>query len=216
MRKLVALLLVVTPVIADEVVRKVLDVKYVSLGQVENLAKTFGVSSSRIGNSVAVFGGQGAVEAVELALKKIDVPPIDVELTGYLVAASKQGAQGGALPEALAPVVQQLRGLMAYKDFRLIDTLRLRTSCGGGRPQNEGVTPDGFTYALEIGSLQCSASKDEPIHVENLFLSIGKPGSVSVRLSSNLDIKEGQQVVVGKAGFGEGPLILVLSARRMQ
>jgi hypothetical protein len=217
MRKLIALLaLLAGTAFADEGVRKVLEVKYVSLGQVENLAKTFGVASTRIGNSVAVSGSSGAVEAVEFALKKVDVPPVDVELTGYMVAASKQSAQGGDLPEVLAPVVQQLRGLLAYKDFRLIDTLRLRANCDGSRAVNDGGTPDGFAYSFSIGALRCAASKDEPIHVEALWLSIGKPGSAGVRLSSNVDINEGQQVVVGKAGFADGALILVVSARRMQ
>ncbi len=212
MRKCIALLiLAVAPVLADEPVRKVLDVKYVDIGQVEKLALTFGLMSTRVGSSVAVSGTSGAVEAVELALKKLDVPPTDVELTGYMIAASKENTQGAELPAVLAPVVQQLRALLAYKEFRLIDTFRVRTSCGGFNASTRGVTPDALQYQFGVGNVQCSGSKDEPIHLQGLFLMASKPGNL-VKLSTTLHIKEGQQIVVGKAGLPEGPLILVLTA----
>src|SRR5579863_3515891 len=93
MKKILAIgLLALAPIgWAQEFVRKVIPVKYANMYQVTELVKVFGANCVQIGDSIAVNGHSDAVDAIEAALKKIDVPPPvapDVELTAYLIGAS--------------------------------------------------------------------------------------------------------------------------------
>ena len=73
------------------------------------------------------------ISAIEDAIKRLDVqspPGRNAELTAYVLLASDQAAVVNALPASLEPVAAQLRNVLAYKNFQLLDTLIARGSDG--------------------------------------------------------------------------------------
>ena len=202
---------------AQEIVRKVIPVKYARLEQVFELVKVFDANGIMIGDSIAVRGRPEAVDAIEAALKKIDVPPPEVELTAYLIGASSgpPAAAQAPLPVGLEPVVKQLRGVFAYRDYRVMESFVMRVRSGNGG-NNDGTIPDNGSYWFKFGSLTSTAiSNGHSIRVNGLHLALNAanhPASSS-SIDTDIDIGEGQKVVVGKTSLPNSAVILVLSAR---
>ncbi len=204
---------------AQEIVRKVIPVKYANMYQVTELVKVFDAASVQIGDSIAVRGRPEAVEAIEAALKKIDVPPPvapDVELTVYLIEALSAGAHavpaGAPFPAGLEPVVKQLRGVFAYRDYRVMESfvMRVRSGTGGS---NNGAIGDNGHYSLHFASLTSTEKPNgHSIRVSGLGLGL-EAGMSSSQIQTDIDIGEGQKAVVGKTSLPNLAVILVLSAR---
>src|SRR5206468_6983974 len=70
--------------------------------------------------------------AIEDAIKRLDVPTLSksAELTVYVLMASDRldPAMPNSLPSTLQPVVNQLKNVLSYKGFQLLDTLFARGS----------------------------------------------------------------------------------------
>ena len=61
--------------------------------------------------------------AVEEAIKNLDVPAPpakSIDLTAYLLVASRKSTEGANLPSELQEVVKQLKGVLNYQGFRLL------------------------------------------------------------------------------------------------
>src|SRR5262249_34342402 len=79
-------------------------------------------------NAIAVHGPAASLTAVEEVIKRFDVPanaPKNVELTIYMLLGAAAG-EADSVPAAIRPAVDQLRNVMAYKSYRVIDTLIAR------------------------------------------------------------------------------------------
>lgn len=201
---------------AQEFVRKVIPVKYANLNQVTELVKVFGANCVQIGDSIAVNGHSDAVDAIEAALKKIDVPPPaepDVELTAYLIGASSDTtAAETQFPPSLEPVVKQLRGVFTYRDYRVMESFVMRVRSGTGGTDNGAIKEVG-AYRLQFRSLSSTEKPNgHSIHINALRLELETNHSSS-SIQTDIDIGEGQKVVVGKTSLPNSAVILVLSAR---
>jgi len=169
------------------------------------------------------------MSAVEEVVRRLDVPipaPVNVELTVYLLQASQQPAPDSAAPSELQPTIKQLKGAFAYQGFRVLDTLIVR-SRAGQVAETTGVLSFGKD---ETGDYQFSCqpslvSEDNTrlIRLDKLRLGARIPfnlpgggrSSRQVVINVDVDVREGQKVVVGKTGL-EGPekaLILVVSGK---
>ena len=69
--------------------------------------------------NIALHGPAELVDAMEAAIKKMDVPTRNIELTFHMLLASPQG-DSGAIPPHLAGVVQQLRTVFGSKAIRVV------------------------------------------------------------------------------------------------
>jgi hypothetical protein len=195
---------------------------------------------------LAVNTTADAMAAVEDAIKRLDVPsaaPQNVDLTAYFLVGSNDGAASGPIPKDLESVVVQLRNAFTYKNYRLLDVLTLRartgreaqTSSTSGsvtigsnsqpvttqfRLQSVTISPDGSIridglragsrVPVATGTSQPGAGAVNPlVNTQFTYQEIG--------INTDLDIKEGQKVVVGKMGLGQNEaLFLVLTARLAQ
>jgi len=83
--------------------------------------------------NIALHGPAELVDAMEAAIKKMDVPTRNIELTFHMLLASPQG-DSGAIPPDLAGVVQQLRTVFGSKAIRVLETAAIRAR--EGRPVN--------------------------------------------------------------------------------
>ena len=169
------------------------------------------------------------IPAIVQVVERFDQPapapptPVGVELTTYIVLASTSGVGGRPLPGALDPVVEQLRPILQYDSFSLLDTVISR-GVDGGRiavtgimPVIDGLQPINPVYEMR-GRLFVRPGTDDRnvVRVDDLgfeakiYLEEIAP---NVQIGTSIDIADGQQAVVGKATVDESALILVMSVR---
>jgi hypothetical protein len=173
--------------------------------------------------------------------------PQNIELTGYLLTGTDaEGVASPALPKELDSVVTQLKSAFAYKSYKLADVMTLRgrtgqgqvSTSGSGGSVNIGGASEPIINQFRINGL--SVSPDGAIHLERLSLSSRVPvatgsfGSTSggsgvsplvntqftyqdIGINTDLDVKEGQKVVVGKMAMNPTEaMFLVLTAHVAQ
>jgi hypothetical protein len=208
---------------------KLFILKYADPNRLQNLLGILGAnaSASESLHAVAVSARARDMPAIEDAIKRLDVPtptPPDVELTAYLITGSDAPATGsGGLPKELDPVMTQLKNAFPFKSYHLMDTLSLRTRSGDGGNTKSILQPEGSQVPvydeLNIGS--ATVNPDESgVRVDKLRASIrmniGTPPNTQfgdLGLNADVDVKEGQKVVVGRLSMGhDQALFLVLTA----
>lgn len=213
-------------------VRKLIQLRYVNAGQVGNLLRNYlggrqwSMEADERLHVIAVRGTPEMVTTLEEAVKKLDVPPLDFELTVYLISTTAQA--GDQLPEALASTAKQLHGVFNYKGYQLLDSFVLRGRDGQGL-NGSGGSADGTlknaTYSFRYNRASVLDGTPKIVNLQNLSLQIRTPSGYhnekgqieykSTGLNSDVDIRDGQKVVVGKSDVsnGESPLILVVTAK---
>jgi hypothetical protein len=183
------------------------------------------------------------MRAAEELIKRFDVPRAapavgssDIELTFYILTAAHQGAAGEALPADLDSVARQLKNAFGYTDIRLLESGLLRAAEKRFALINGRITSPnskfpgvsgGYTFsvkAIGVGPGQ----KGRVLHLDELHFVMNVPermlkdkdgqpyvGHAHIELRSDLDIREGQKIVVGKtkAEGMDGAVFLVLTAR---
>jgi hypothetical protein len=205
---------------------RIFPVKYVDLIQLNTAlsmfrAKTMASPDLRV---ISVRAPKEIMPAIEDAIKRLDVPQprSEAELTIYVVVGSDQPELPSAIPSNLNAVVNQLRGVLAYKGYRLLDTLITRgtgypwgafsggeTTLSGALVISETVKPSyNFSTRFQIEN----DGKSPLLRLNNMRFQLQGSG-LSAGVSGTVDIPRGQQVVVGKATLGEKALILVMSAK---
>jgi hypothetical protein len=163
----------------------------------------------------------------------------NIELTIHVIAGSSEPIAGfeEVSGDALAPVLKQLRAIFSYKHYELLSTIFMRsaqntggTAEGGIRPiQTTDLSLSPVTYRLSYESVGASTEAIPLIHVVMLQFGASIPYVIGpkeskqfqnfhIGISSNLDLLEGQKVVVGTSNVPEGntSVFLVLSARLVQ
>lgn len=125
-------------------VQRIFVLKYADPSNMYELLRVFeahiGVNNEL--HALAVTASEQTMQALELAITKLDVPAAavkNIELTMQIVIGSDGEAAGGALPKDLESVVTQLRNAFPFKSYGLLDVLTLRTR--SGRPV--GTTSSG-------------------------------------------------------------------------
>lgn len=173
---------------------------------------------------LTVAGTASQVEDVEEAVKKIDVPPVpskNVEITAYILLAKRQRSEADDYPAALNEVVTELKKVLNYQGFRLMSSAIIRAQ--DGEPgsvmgaADTSVPPDNFE--LRFGRLTVVTREKQTVHLDNLNFVIltatDRRGLAAIM--TDINMTEGQKVVVGKTAFGspDNALVLVLTAKVM-
>jgi hypothetical protein len=201
----------------------VIMLRYADPEEIRRLLAPFAVSATanRELKAIAVNGSRAAVAAYEEAVKRLDVPSPpqkNIELTAYILEAGRQPGAGRSVPPGLEGVVKQLEAVFQFQSMRVLDTAVLRGRVG------QQVAASGFaSFGAELGPALYQINlwpwadeKSQTVRVNQLRLRMQIPKTdKQATLEANVDVKEGQHVVVGKTGL-DGPdraLIIVLSAR---
>jgi hypothetical protein len=199
-----------------------------------------GITTSRELGVIALSGTSDAVAAAEEVIRRFDLSPAagrgtrNLAFTAHLLVARQQAGAGSALPAELTPVIEQFRGVLAYKAYELLDTLTIRivddrradTNVEGLVRWPQGAALPARTH-LRIRNAKIVAEDDKgrSIQIPSVMVKVELPITVShegkqvveyraTSIETGLDIREGQKVVVGKASFDgtNDALILVLKA----
>jgi hypothetical protein len=233
-------MLLVAPVMAQEkaqapaapMVQKLFILKYADPNVVRGLVRSFGASAETNAEmrALAVSGTQTQVAAIEEAIAKLDTPaaaPKNIELTCYMVIGSEsasEGGFGGPTPKELDSVVTQLRNAFAFKNYRLLDVLTVRARTGqraettstGGTMENGPLSHQQIVTSFHLNSTSIGTD-GSTVHIEGLRTDLRLPMAanngfsyVNLNLNSDVDIKEGQKVVVGRLGVTNGQALFVV------
>jgi hypothetical protein len=176
---------------------------------------------------------------VEQIIKRFDVPPppvLNIDVTIYLMSALGTPSSG-AVPAELEPVVKQLKSTFSYKGYQLIDTEVIRVRAGQGGDVSGVVdnapSLDGNRTISKVGFRSASVSTDEKgraIRIDGLKVGLRIPVAssgpgvgpgqkqyqyIDTGLNTDVDVREGQKVVVGKANMdgSDRASIVVLTAK---
>jgi hypothetical protein len=247
-RLLFALLLIALPLAAQEAqpkapppaaaphVQKLFLLKYADPTHVANLLGVFNASvrpDSDMHALAVETTSEATMTAIQEAIQRLDVASAaskNIEMTAYLLIGNETaGTEPSAMPKELDGVVTQLKNAFAFKSYRLLDILALRTRVGqaastnsSGRPVQTGpntavpVTTDFLIRQAGIGS------DETTIRIDGLRLSSkipvpagggGQHYITNVGLQADVDIKQGQKVVIGRVSVAESALFVVLTAQ---
>jgi hypothetical protein len=152
------------------------------------------------------------------AQDKQPAPVTNVEFTVYLISGSGQGTTD-EVPKDLESTVKQLHGVFAYKSYKLSESFILRG--GTGMASTEGVLPGvGLRYRFGYFRLRLSGDPPRAVQLEALYLELTKPNGqfkdgkqqyeTVAKINTNLDMRDGQKIVVGKSSINTGGDALIL------
>ncbi len=165
-----------------------------------------------------------------------------VEITGYLLGAGRQPAEAedvAMMPLALQPVVKELQEKFPYGSYRVLDSTIIRVRAHeSGQTQGlipnflpeplsahtarydlivalGGITPSGDRRGIELRQVQLQG------RIPIVVSPAGTPpqqvttNHADFRINTAMDIREGETVVVGKAGVqgAVDGIFLVLKAK---
>jgi hypothetical protein len=228
---------------ADGRVNKLLTLKNADPNMVAPMFNQWGVTIVPISQlkTLSISGPADKVAAVEAAIKQLDVAPKTIELTVYFVVGGDQPSlAGGAVPQDLRDVITQLKGTFTFKDYKMLDALTLRTRAGSSADtsgilnaanpprmsqfsiRNATVSEDGTTIRIDRmhAGLRIPYTRREGVGTDgkNAVNAQKTVEYINSGIDQDVDVKEGQKVVVGRSSL-EGPqqaLFLILTAHVIQ
>ena len=153
----------------------------------------------------------------------------NVEVTIYLMSALATPS-ASPIPAEMESVVKQLRSMFSYKGYQLIDTEVIRVRAGQGGDASAMVNSKGPCGAKTISQLKFSSAKPttddkgRAVRIDGLKVGLkvpvpantkGEYNYIDTGISTDVDIREGQKVVVGKVNMdgADRASIVVLSAK---
>ena len=136
---------------------------------------------------------------------------------------------GGAVPQDLRDVITQLKSTFTFKEYKMLDVLTLRTRVGSNA-ETSGILSTANPPRMTQFSIQNTTVSEDgtTIRIDRMHAGLRIPISVASQqknmeyitsgIDQNVDVKEGQKVVVGRSSL-EGPqqaLFLILTAHVIQ
>jgi hypothetical protein len=231
MKRLVIAALLALPLLAQQAqerTTKLVRLKYADPNSLRQIISQFGVNVVPEGGMriMTIEGTPTHIAAAEAAIAQLDVAPKNIELVVYFVVGSDQTTvTGSPVPADIRDVITQLKGTFTFKEYRMLDVLTLRTRAGSAAEttgildsktsvprlstfsiRNATVSEDGGTVRID----RMHAGIRIPIMSQN-----AKTEYMNTGIDQDIDVKEGQKVVVGRASL-EGPekaLFLILTAK---
>lgn len=208
---------------------RVIELKYADARRVAALTQVQGATYNTADPNlhyIRVSGPLKAVDEYEAAARKLDIPPLNVELTVYMLSGNSQSTTDD-IPKDLAPTIKQLHGLFSYKSYRVMQSFLIRSRDGQSGRNGGSIPNSNAEYNFNYGSASVSGGPaPRIIRIDHLFLSVQTPtGQLNkdkemvwrtASIGDDVDVREGQQVVVGKSSMSQTTdeaLILVISAK---
>lgn len=194
-------------------------------------------------NVIVLKGNPNDIASAEQTIRELDMPGVgsasyrskNIELIVSVIGGSDktEPLPGGQLSEAMESVVKQLRTFFPYKNYQILSSMLMRSS-EGAKTESKGVMknlsnfgnssyPSGYTVLYAEANI--SPAEGRPtIHLRDFMFSTNVPipvgnttqfQSTNVEIRADIDLREGQKIVAGKANIDSSDLALfvVLTAR---
>lgn len=219
--------------------QRIYEIKYGDVTQVLGVCSNLRLTNTRFSESLRTISAYGPTEELDQmgeCIKRIDaIRPAptsrNVEIVATMMLLSPKGTAGEAVPADLEPVVKQLKAIFGFNDFRILETAILRNREGmKGETIGLATNPgSGQPSSYQLRYLSATVSKGEKatvIRLDDVRFNMrmtytannGSMQNSDIGFNTNLDIREGQKVVVGKAKIdgSDNALVLVISARAVE
>jgi hypothetical protein len=198
---------------------KIFQIKFVEPNELQRALSMFRSNISVSGGSLRVLSVRAPKEimpAIEDTIKRLDVPSAnrDAELTIFILLASDQA--DGPVPPGLQSVVNQLKTVLSYKNYQLVDTLIAHVSESGPANLRGSVTIASMPvfYNFQSGfRIERPEAKPPILRLRGMRFGFQPGGRDELTVSTDVDVPQGQQVVVGKATMGDRAMILVMTSK---
>jgi hypothetical protein len=207
--------------------KEIVRLKYVRAQDIENLLRGYSgplgfiTSNPRSPSVLSIGDTPENVDKILAAIREIDVKTADVLYTVQLVLGSSGETDPGAkpVPESDA-VIRELRNLLKYKTYSLLDTTLVRTVNMNNSEVKFGPKAE-FELALRpevAGDAKAPVIKTQ-VRLRRVELVGGYQDKLtykeSVLVESTLNVRSGDRTVVGvsKLDGGDTGLILIISAK---
>ncbi len=221
---------------------KLFEVKHKSSGTLANaiMALGSGRPNSRIDpndnlKTITVRDLPENIAAIEVALKRLDVPdpaPVSIQTQIYLISASDEAGDPGAIPKEIEPVIAQLKATLKYKNYRYVNTFINRVNDGGsiessGTGQSTASSNPTFMQCkMSSVRLATDSAGNQAIRIGRFNFGLRVPVQVKqgeyqyhdVGINTELSLSEGGLAVVGTANIGltDSAMIVVVSAKKVK
>jgi hypothetical protein len=209
--------------------KEVVRLKYVRAEAVRPLLYTFLgrggqiQSNSNIPDVITISDTPENVEKILAAIREIDVKPADILFTVQLVLGSETDDTTDS-ELARDPIIRELRGLLRYRGYTLLDATLLR---GVDEAPSEVVMGRKADFELYLRPVVAKEKPQDSIRIElrlrqnTTEVVKNAEGKEVTRtnnkdlIRSNLNIKSGDRTVVGvsKLDGGDKGLILIISGK---
>jgi len=171
-------------------------------------------------NTLVIEDQTAFVEKVLGILREIDTPPLDLRFTVDILEATTGKGESDRRLEA-DPVIRELKKLVKFESFRLLDTALIKVQDNSHTTQRLGG--EGVSLELSLAPRHIEKGEGDAFHVELRlrhhygFDSEGKARS-STLINTTLSLESGERQVVGvsKLNGGEKSLILILRGEVMK
>ena len=205
--------------------QEIIKLKYINNNEILSVLYTFLSREGRINPNpasglITVSDFPENVDKILSVVRQFDVKPVDILFTIQLVF-------GSALSEPKSddtfrddPVIRELRGLLSYRSFSLLDTSFIRAI---DRESSEVTMGKNADLRLELRPKYIKEEKGELIQVEarlskkEATLKTADPvqWTWTKALESNFNLKPGEKTVVGVSRIdgGDKGLILIISGK---
>jgi hypothetical protein len=224
---------------APELRTEIVRLKYVNYSSILSILRVYSSPNGKISSQMSFDNSSqsGAivikdtpeiVDKILSVIKELDVKPVELQFTVQIIQGSEGDEKGD---EALKndPVIRELRNVLRYKSFSLLDGTMLRV-IDGGRAESK-VGPNG-EFSLHLIPTFLKDGTNESIQVQiqfsetrmrTVFLPLAtdkKPDSQVMQptdvelIKTTLLLKSGEKTVVGVSkSAGDKGLILIISGK---
>jgi len=201
---------------------EIIKLKYVRAQDIQNLIYSYVSRDGHIQFSpnlpavLVVRDTRENVERILAAVRELDVKPADILYTVQLVLGSETDARTDAELQN-DPVVKELRQLLRYKGYTLLDSTFVRVVNRTDATVVLGPEAE-FEFSLEpdvAGDVRAPVIRTS-VRLTKIARPAGeKPLVVTRLIESSLNIKSGERTVVGvsKLDGGDKGLILIISGK---
>ncbi len=214
------------PVMRQEIVK----LKYLKNNQILNVLYTFLSPQGRINPNpesglITVSDLPENVDRILAVVREFDVKPADLQFTVQLVLGSMGPDEKPDDPIRDDPVVRELRQLIKFRSFSLLDTAYVRAL---DRQTSQVTVGRAADLRLDLLPKCIKEDRQDLIQVEATLYKVGLPSLMptpqgpqslsptpKTLVNSNFTLKSGEKTVVGVSRMdgGDKALILIISGR---
>lgn len=205
--------------------QEIIKLRYIANNEILSVLYTFLSREGRINPNpasglITVSDYPENVDRILSVVREYDVKPVDIMFTIQLVFGSAQAEPKSGDVFRDDPVIRELKGLLSYRSFSLLDTSFIRAI---DRQSSEVTMGKSADLLLQLQPKYIKEDKGDLIQVEarlNKKEAVPKPADPGQWtwtrvLESNFNLKPGEKTVVGvsKIDGGDKGLILIISGK---
>lgn len=211
-----------------ELKKEIVKVKYIEANKAVKLLHGYVSMWGRLGYDddlqlITITDTPEIVDKMLFVLKEIDIKPIDLVFTVDIILGLKgeKSAEGIGEGMPVAPLVKELKKLLNYRVFRLIDTSFIRVQENKYSEQRVGSANYDFRLRMNPRYIKDENMDTIQLQVEllhdrvvNMGTSLKREANVPL-IETVLTIKSGDKSVVGvsKLNGGDKALILIIQGK---